>query len=407
MGSLRSILVLTLASLTYAARAGETPAAPRGFRGDGLGCYPDATPPLEWDGETKKNILWCVPVGPNPFSSPTVAGGRVFLISEPAQLVCVDAETGKILWEKPNGFADLPQPTEEKPARGSAGNVASTPASDGQFVYAVFGAGIVACYDRDGQRRWIVYFDLPQATEFGRSASPVLAEGKLLISTDHLAALDAATGKVLWRSEKVPEAHGTPYVTKIGGVMAVLAPSGHVVRLADGAPLGCLPALKYLSYFVHDSVVYLSGEVSGAFELPARAGDTLELKPLWKSSFEGLFYGSGVCHDGLLYTVCNKGRFRVLDVKSGEVLATQQLEIPSAGSPAGMPRANVYPSITLAGKHLFVSNDRGDTLVLEPGRAYKKVRRNGLDEGSGGTPVFVGRRIYVRGGANLYCLGEK
>jgi len=407
MGSLRYILVLALVGTALAARAGDAPAAWSGFRGDGLGRYPDATPPLEWDGETKKNILWCVPVGANPFSSPTLAGGRVFLISEPAQLVCVDAETGKVLWEKSNGFADLPAATEEKPARGSAGNVASTPASDGQFVYAVFGCGIVACYDREGQRRWIQYFDLPQATEFGRSASPALAEGKVLISTNHLAALDAATGKVLWHNEKVPEAHGTPYVTKIGGVSVVLAPSGHVVRLADGALLGSLPALKYLSYFVQDSVVYLSGEVSGAFELPAQAGESLQFKPRWKSDFEGLFYGSGVCHDGLLYTVCNKGRFRILDAKSGELLATKVLEIPSAGSRAGMPRANIYPSITLAGKHLFVSNDRGDTLVLEPGREYKEVRQNQLDEGSGGTPVFAGKRIYVRGGANLYCLGEK
>jgi outer membrane protein assembly factor BamB len=187
----------------------------------------------------------------------------------------------------------------------------------------------------------------------------------------------------------------------------VLAPSGFVVRLSDGVVLGTLPALKYLSYFVQDSVVYLSGEVAAAFQLPAQASDTLEFKPLWKNTFEGLFYGSGVLHDGLLYTVCNKGRFRILDAKTGELLATKGLEIPSAGSRAGMPRANIYPSITLAGKHLFVSNDRGDALVLEPGREYKEVKQNQLDEGAGGTPVFTGKRIYVRGGANLYCLGGK
>ncbi|MGD0093355.1 MAG: hypothetical protein ABSE73_25860, partial [Planctomycetota bacterium] len=43
-----------------------------GWRGDGSGRYPDAMPPIEWDGEKKKNILWCTKTGPNKFSSPTV-----------------------------------------------------------------------------------------------------------------------------------------------------------------------------------------------------------------------------------------------------------------------------------------------------------------------------------------------
>ena len=41
-----------------------------GWRMDGSGLYPKATPPLEWDAETKKNILWSVKVGPGKFSSP-------------------------------------------------------------------------------------------------------------------------------------------------------------------------------------------------------------------------------------------------------------------------------------------------------------------------------------------------
>ena len=390
-----------------AASGGEPPAAVSGFRGDGLGRYPDATPPVEWDGETKKNILWSVKVGANPFSSPAVAAGKVFVVTKPSQLICVDAETGKLLWEKSNTFADLPKPAEEQPARGAAGNVAATPASDGQFVYALFGCGLVACYDMHGQRRWIESFAQPPLSEYGRSGSPVLASGKLLVCFGHLIALDPATGKVLWQNEKVPETHGTPLVAKVGSLDVVLTTSGHVVRLADGALLGETIEMKYTSPIVHGSVVYLISNKSAAFEMAAQPENKLQLKKLWENDFEGLFYGSAVCNDGLIFAANNEGQFHILDAKDGKALAIKELEIPTRGSPPGRPQANVYPSLALAGKYLYLSNDAGDTLVLEPGREYKELKHNDLGEGSGGTPVFVGKRMYVRGGANLYCIESR
>ena len=378
-----------------------------GFRGDGLGRYPDAAPPLEWDGETKKNILWCAKVGANPFSSPAVAGGKVFVISKPAQLLCVDAETGKLLWQKSNTFADLPKPVEEQPARGAAGNVAGTPACDGQSVYAVFGCGIVACYDMQGQRRWIEHFAQLPVSEYGRSSSPVLASGKLLVCFDHLMALDPNTGKVLWQNEKVLETHGTPLAAKTGGTEVVLTTSGHVVRLADGELLGETTEMKYTSPIVHDAVVYLISGRSAAFEMLSLPDNKLQLKKLWENDLEGLFYGSAVYDRGLLFAANNEGQFHILDAKDGKVLAAKDLEMPTQGGPPGMPHANVYPSLTLAGKYLYVSNDAGDTLVLEPGREYKVLKHNDLGEGSGGTPVFAGKRMYARGGVNLYCVEER
>jgi len=51
---------------------------------------------------------------------------------------------------KSNAFADLPEESERNTVPGGemgAGNAAATPVCDGQFVYACFGNGIVACYD--------------------------------------------------------------------------------------------------------------------------------------------------------------------------------------------------------------------------------------------------------------------
>src|ERR1051326_1726720 len=112
-----------------------------GWRGGGSGRFPDATPPVEWDGESGKNILWKTKVGTSKISSATLVREKILVVAEPARLICVNARDGTIQWEKSNGFPDLPIKTEPKPARGDPGNTTPTPVSDGQFVYALFGSG--------------------------------------------------------------------------------------------------------------------------------------------------------------------------------------------------------------------------------------------------------------------------
>ncbi|MHC4983091.1 MAG: hypothetical protein ACYTF6_07990 [Planctomycetota bacterium] len=45
------------------------------------------------------------------------------------------------------------------------------------------------------------------------------------------------------------------------------------------------------------------------------------------------------------------------------------------------------------------------TIVLEPGREYKQAAKNKL-EGFRSCPVFLGKRMYVRGLKHLYCIGQ-
>ncbi len=372
---------------------------PRGFRGDGSGRYPEAKPPLEWS-ETK-NVLWTTKIGPNKYSSPIVVDGRIYLVAEPAQLFCVDASDGRVLWEKSNGFADLGGDVQGRAPRADAGNTTPTPVSDGAFVYAVFGTGIVACYDLKGERRWIRYYGPRQAPEYGRTASPVLAGGKLLVTLAHLIALDPATGNLVWSNKDVPEQYGTPVAAAVGGVDVAVMASGQVVRLADGAILASdMGGLRYASPVVQDGVVYLIQAGSTAQRLHASSADQWDAKQLWEQELEGTFYASVVCDRGLIYAASNEGDFFILDSKDGKILARRELHL----SPEG---GNQYPSLALAGDVLLVLNDRGDALVLKPGREYQELRRNRLPKGHGGAPAFDGHRLYLRAGDSLYCIGER
>lgn len=120
-----------------------TPDRPIGWRGDGNGAFPGATPPevflegklveeeiLVRDSKGRrpprkqerfflkpgegKNVLWKTPMPSWTNSTPIVVGDRVFTMAEPHTLVCCDAKTGKILWQADNNpFETLPITKEE------------------------------------------------------------------------------------------------------------------------------------------------------------------------------------------------------------------------------------------------------------------------------------------------------
>jgi outer membrane protein assembly factor BamB len=260
----------------------------------------------------------------------------------------------------------------------------------------------------EGGRRWMQYFDQKPATEYGRATSPVLAGGRLLITLGHLIALDPKTGREMWGNKDVPESYGTPVAAKIGGVDVLAMPSGQIVRVADGAILaGDLGGLKFASPIVQDGKVYLIQAGSSGQQLTIAAPDKWEAKRVWEQEIEGTYYASPVWDDGRIYAVSNECSFSILDAKDGKILATQDLVFPNAGGNPDADAANMYPSLSVAGNRVYVFDDQGDALVLEPGARYRELKRNHLGSGHGGAPAFDGRRIYIRSGESLYCVGER
>ena len=101
------------------------------YRGDRNGFFAGCTPPTWWNGATGQNIRWKTPMPNWTYSTPIVVGnpsspdgsaaaGRVFTMSEPGwksdfpELVCVDADTGKILWTREINHLHLSVPDEAR-----------------------------------------------------------------------------------------------------------------------------------------------------------------------------------------------------------------------------------------------------------------------------------------------------
>jgi outer membrane protein assembly factor BamB len=300
--------------------------------------------------------------------------------------------TTLIRYKEPGKGADGYHPT--------GGYSSATPVIDGKHVYVLFGNGLAAAYDLDGKRLWLKLVEHPTAA-YGHGASPVLVNDKLLVHFSDLVALDTKNGREVWRT-KISPSHGTSMAARIGDVDVIIHPTGVAVRVADGGIIAKnLGSCGPNSPLVQDGkAFFMAGQARGV-TLPTSLDPSTKWEPLWKGKGASLkggsyWFPSPVLHDGLLYALNATGIFTVVDAATGQRVYEERLDFKGG---------QCYPSVTLAGKHLFVSSDNGHTLVLEPGRAYKEVAHNVL-EPFRSTPAFEGKRMYVRTLQHLWCIGK-
>ena len=113
--------------------------------------------PAEWDAKAKKNIKWIAPLGTTTYGNPVIANGKVFvgtnnggglrpgIEGDKGVIVCVEAATGKLLW----------QATHDKLPTGEAHDwpeqgIASAPWVDGDRLYYVSNRCELVCADTEG-----------------------------------------------------------------------------------------------------------------------------------------------------------------------------------------------------------------------------------------------------------------
>ena len=161
-----------------------------------------------------QNVVWKLEL-PEGFSSPVIAGTRLFLTGfrDDALLTfAVDRTTGKLLWERP-----APRARKEKldprnhPAAASA-------ATDGQRVFVFFGDYGLLAYDVNGRELWRRPLG-PFNNIYGMGASPIVVDDVVILACDQstgsfIAAFDKKSGRERWRTPR-PEArsgHSTPIV---------------------------------------------------------------------------------------------------------------------------------------------------------------------------------------------------
>jgi outer membrane protein assembly factor BamB len=145
------------------------------------------------DGATGQEV-WRTS-GDAPFhAAPTVSGGRVFAVSNDSELVALDANDGRIVWNY-QAIAE--------PARILA---ASSPAVDGDTVIAPFASGeVVALLGANGRRLWVDSLSrsgrLTSLSAINDIAGRPVVDNGVVFAASHsgvLAAIDLRTGQRMW-----------------------------------------------------------------------------------------------------------------------------------------------------------------------------------------------------------------
>lgn len=382
---LRHLLVLTAGLACLSGQAGEV----TGFRDNGTGLYPGATPPTTWSPDA--GVVWKTALPDWSNSSPLLTGKQLIVCAEPATLIGVSSDTGKILWQ--NTITNLPNPVPK--THSVNGYTSSTPCSDGRRIWAVFGQGLVGCWDISGKPLWSVSLEKPPH-DWGGCVSPRLAGGHVVVQFDNMFGLDPATGAVAW-TLKTGWGWGSPVVAKIGGRDILYTCKGAAVDAATGKELTTgLIQLAYNSPCLVEGILYYVQQKSQAYSLPSTPDG--KPAPLWNDvTIAGdRYYATPLVHKGLVYAINQSRNLSVLDQKTGALVYQNRVEFL---------QGTVYPSPTLAGNLIYLSSDGGQTVVIEPGREYREVARNSLEKFRA-CPVFSGNRMYIRGMKFLWCIGK-
>ncbi len=289
------------------------------------------------------------------------------------------------------------------PAHNYNGYSSPTPITDGQHVWVVFGSGIAACYDVEGNRVWARFVEKPP-NAWGTSNTPVLVDGKLILHLDAMRALDPLTGEEIWSQAEARWNWGTSWVHEIEDTPLIITSSGDIVRATDGEIVASVPSnLAWGSGpFVEDGVLYYidsqgKNATSKAWALPETLEEPFEPELLWEvEPNKNRYYASPIIEDGLIYAVTRHNVLSCIEAATGEIVYEETLDLG---------KGDIFASIVLAGEYLMTTHENGTTIVFEPGREYVEVAKNQLGDMVRSTPVFDGDRMYVRGYENLYCIG--
>ena len=255
----------TLPSLPAAAPARGSWPSFRGTRAAGVA--DGQSLPDRWDAKTGENILWRTAVPGLAHSSPIVWGDRVFVTtaisgkgsatfkpglygdgdaSEDRSthrwvIYAIDKKSGKVAWER---VAHEGPPRNKRHIKSTYAS--ASPATDGRIVVAWFGSEGVHAYDVQGNFRWKVdlgrvdmgAYDIP-TFEWGPASSPIIWNDLVIVQCDtqadsFLIALDAATGKTVWKTERdeLPS-WGTPTVIDTPGGPELVTNASNFVRGYD------------------------------------------------------------------------------------------------------------------------------------------------------------------------------
>jgi outer membrane protein assembly factor BamB len=390
--------------------------------------------PAKWSPKGE-NLAWRIALGSR--SSPVVFGNRLYLNSPVGdlthtqeRLAAIDAETGKIVWERrfSQYLSDVPQ------HRASWASPAVDPETGNIYVFTV--AAQLICVAPDGKIVWDR--SLPDeygavTTHGGRTTSPIIDGDKVILNALVLAwgdlnrtgnryfAFDKQTGQTVWvaspQSRHYDTNYSTPIVAEIDGTRALIVGGTdgayHALKVNTGEKIWSIEVSKRAilnSPLFKDGVAYMTHgeenmdttEMGMIAAVDATRTGTLATDAFkWRTRGFLPTFASPVMDNERLYTIDNSAIIGAFDRKTGAKLWEKTLGTLQKGSPV------------LADGKLYIGTENGKFYILRPSASGADV----LDEDLLGTeqtpepiiasPIVADGRVYVTSMEATYAIGKR
>jgi len=287
----------------------------------------------------------------------------------------------------------------------------------GDAVVASFGSDGVGCVAASTGKVLWRNDTLKVNYESGPGSSPVPYKNLVIIPCDgadaqFVVALEAATGKVAWRTERTAaikrqpnerRAFSTPLIITVGKKDQVVIPGAQCVYSYDPDSGKELWRVTYTGFSNVPRPVFANGLVyvsSGYFthELmairPDGAGDVTATHVAWRFKKNVPNISSPVVVGGLLFMVSDQGNATCLGAKTGEVKWTERLP------------GTYTASLMARGDTVYAFADDGKTVLFKAAAEFEQVAANVLGGRVQATPAAAGGGLLVRTEGALYLLTE-
>lgn len=385
------------------------------WRGPGRdGFVADKSAPTAWPEQLQR--VWRVEIGEG-YSSPVVAGGRVFVHGrrDPEEIVAaVNLADGKVIWEQKYQAAFKKNQYAVQMAKGPN----STPLVIDNRLFTLGVTGVLTAWDTaTGRNLWIRDFSPSIDTSkmfCGTAASPLLVNNRLVVQVGSdihggkILGLDPVTGKTQWEWSGLGPGYASPVVIDVEKQSQIVTlTQGSIIGLdaKDGKELWSMPFPDEW----HENIttplwtgthLIISGTRQGthAYTLAQKDGKW-QATEVWKNPEVAMYMSSPVFGDGLIYAHSSKkkGQFVALDAKTGAVRwATEG-------------REGEHASLLLTSRHVVFLTNNADLIVVKRATPTFAVERkyDVAESATWSIPVLLGSNVLVRDASGLILLTGK
>ena len=358
----------------------------------------------EWPADLSEKHLsasWSVPQGPS-YSGPIVAGDMVFVTETKDKryevIRALNRTTGEEVWETQwEGSISVPFF-----AASNGSWIRATPAFDGQRLYVAGMRDLLVCLDsQTGNILWKVDFVAntdSSPPSFGFVSSPlVLGEHVFVQAGGCFAKLDKKTGEIVWQTladggGMLGGAFSSPVYASIAGTPQLVVQTR--TKLAGVAPqdgsvlwsaeVAAFRGMNILTPTIIGDAIFTSsyGGRSSLLRI-SRTESSWGVEEVWSHKSQG-YMSSPVVIDGHIYLHLRNQRFVCLDAETGAERWTTK--------PFGK-----YWSMVANGDKLLALDQRGELLLIEPSpEAFKLLDRRRVADDSWAHLAIAGNDVFIR-----------